>query len=203
MRAMKAVILDLPQKVIDERHRLGQDRWDEVWEGVYHLVPPPDEEHQVVSDSLFGTLWSYVLRHKLGVIRSNKAIRDMRHPDQDYRIPEWILLQTGRESLLKKCGWYVDEGPDAALEVVSPGDEPDEKIPFYEKMGLRELIRVERDSRRVQVLRLVAGRLTPVSPNADGWVYCEALRAFFRTDVSAAKPALRVLLELDRTEHAF
>lgn len=202
IRVMKAVILDIPQEVIDRRRRLGLDRWDEVWEGVYHMAPPPDEEHQVVTDSLFGTLWSYILRHKLGVIRSNKAIRDMRHPEQDYRIPEWIFFRSGRESMLKG-GWYVEEGPDAALEVVSPGDETDEKIPFYEKMGLGEMLRVERDSRRVQVLRLVAGRLTPVSPNADGWVYSEALRAFFRTDVSSAKPAVRVLLELDRTEHAF
>lgn len=49
---------------------------------------------------------------------------------------------------------------------------------------------------------LVSGRLVPVSPNADGWIFCEGLRAFFKTGDRGGKPILLVLLELDRTESA-
>ncbi len=76
-------------------------------------------------------------------------------------------------------------------------------MPFYERVGVREVLWVDRDTRRVQVLRSVGGRLTPVSPNADGWIYSEGLRAFFKTADRNGRPALLVLLELDRTEHAF
>ncbi len=198
---MRAVILDISPEEIAERHRLDLDRRDEMWEGVYHIAPPPDEEHQTVSDELLFILAAYVAKHALGTFRTIKGVRDVHHPQQNYRIPEWVFLRRGREHLFKQGGSYVDEGPDVILEVVSPGDETDEKMPFYEKVGVREMIRVERDSRAVQVLRLVGGRLTPVSPNADGWIYCEGLRAFFRTGTSSGSPVLRVLLELDRSEH--
>ncbi len=200
---MRAVILDISPEVIAERHRKDLDRKDEVWEGVYHMAPPPDEEHQVVVDDSFGLFWSYVKRHHLGVIRSNKGVRDIHCAEENYRVPEWVFLRAGREHLLKEGGSYVDEGPDVVIEVRSPGDETYDKIPFYEKVGVLELVIVDRDTRAVQVLRRIGERLTPVSPNADGWAYCEGLKVFFRAGTANAKPVLRVLLELDRTEHAF
>jgi hypothetical protein len=36
----------------------------------------------------------------------------------------------------------------------------------------------------------------------DGWIYCEGLRAFFKTGEQSGKPALLVLLEIDRTQSA-
>ncbi len=202
MAHMKVVMLDVSPEMIAERHRKDIDRRDEVWEGVYHMAPPPDDEHQFVVDEAFILVGHYVQVHRLGILRSIKGVRDVRHPDENYRIPEWIFLRAGREHLIRKGGSYIDEGPDVVLEVRSPGDETDEKIPFYEKVGVREMVIVDRDTRAPQVLRLVGGRFSPVSPNADGWIYCEGLRAFFRVGQSEGKPVLRVLLELDRTEHA-
>ena len=39
-------MLDVPESLLDERRRLGLDVFDEVWEGVLHMVPPPSGEHQ-------------------------------------------------------------------------------------------------------------------------------------------------------------
>ena len=43
---MRAVMLDVPESLLDERRRQGLDVFDEVWEGVLHMVPPPSGEHQ-------------------------------------------------------------------------------------------------------------------------------------------------------------
>lgn len=199
---MKSVMVETPVEILEDRRRRGLDRRDEVWEGVYHMVPPPTGEHEDVVGGLFSLFKTYSERHKLGRIRLNAGVRDVTLGEKNYRVPEWVFVRTGREGLLRGDSSYVDEGPDVILEVRSPGDETDEKMPFYEKVGVREEVLVDRDSRRVQVLRLVSGRLVPVSPNADGWVYCEGLRAFFKTGERGGKPALLVLTELDRSETA-
>lgn len=38
--------------LIDERRRNGLDRWDEVWEGAYVIMPSPNDEHQDILDNL-------------------------------------------------------------------------------------------------------------------------------------------------------
>jgi len=38
----------IPVSMLEERRRLGHDRFDEVWEGVLHLVPFPSTRHQAI-----------------------------------------------------------------------------------------------------------------------------------------------------------
>lgn len=199
---MKVVYVDAPEELIRERHRLDLDRRDEVWEGVYHIAPMPTCEHLFIVGELFTLVDPYAKKHGLGRMCIGLGIRDLRSPKPDYRIPDWIFLRSGREFLLQPDSGTVDEGPDAALEVRSPGDETDEKIPFYEKLAVRELVVIDRDTRAVEIVRHGGGRFRPVSPNADGWTYSESLRAFFRTATVEGKPKLLILLELDHTEHA-
>ena len=40
--AMKAVISEIPQHLLDERAAAGLDRWDEMWEGILHIPPMPN-----------------------------------------------------------------------------------------------------------------------------------------------------------------
>lgn len=42
----RAVLLEVPQGLLEERRRKGLDVWDEVWDGVLHMVPPPSGVHQ-------------------------------------------------------------------------------------------------------------------------------------------------------------
>lgn len=37
-------MLEVPEGLLAERARLGHDRFDEMWEGVLHMVPPPRSE---------------------------------------------------------------------------------------------------------------------------------------------------------------
>ncbi|MBI2921692.1 MAG: Uma2 family endonuclease [Planctomycetes bacterium] len=198
---MKAVIVDVPDSLFAERHRLGLDRRDEVWEGVVHMVPPPTWEHQRIVDSLQFLFRGYFLRNSLGTICSALGVRAPSKSSLSYRIPEWFVLAPGRQSLLKPESSYVDEGPDVVLEVRSPGDETDEKTPFYDEVGVRELLIVDRDTLAVELLRRASGRLMAVCPAPDGQVRCEGLRAGFRTVQKDGRHALSVFLELERTEH--
>ena len=36
---MRAVLLEVPEAMLDERRRLGHDGRDEMWDGVLHMVP--------------------------------------------------------------------------------------------------------------------------------------------------------------------
>src|SRR5262245_5911463 len=58
-RAMKAVMSEVPADILAWRKRTGADRWDEMWEGVLHMPPMPNREHQ----ELEGAMETYLRLH--------------------------------------------------------------------------------------------------------------------------------------------
>jgi hypothetical protein len=40
------------EALLERRRRLGQNRFDEVWDGVLHMIPAPSYEHQRLSQRL-------------------------------------------------------------------------------------------------------------------------------------------------------
>ena len=53
---MKAVMPVALPDVMAWRKQIGADRWDEMWDGVLHMPPPPILDHQ----DLEGTLETYL-----------------------------------------------------------------------------------------------------------------------------------------------
>ncbi len=49
---MRAVMPAVPPDILAWRKRTGADRWDEMWEGVLHMPPAPNREHQEFEWSL-------------------------------------------------------------------------------------------------------------------------------------------------------
>ena len=43
---MKAVMANVPEHILAWRRRTGADQWDEMWEGVLHMAPSPNRDHQ-------------------------------------------------------------------------------------------------------------------------------------------------------------
>jgi len=43
---MRAVIPEVPPDILAWRKRTGADMWDEMWDGVLHMAPLPNREHQ-------------------------------------------------------------------------------------------------------------------------------------------------------------
>jgi hypothetical protein len=55
--------------------------------------------------------------------------------DDNYRIPDVSYVSKGREGILAEDG--ARGGPDAVIEVRSPGDETYDKLPFHATLGVR------------------------------------------------------------------
>lgn len=56
---MRTVLNDPPEVVqtwLARRQALGQDLYDEVWEGTYHVAPAPHPAHGYVDDALAAIL---------------------------------------------------------------------------------------------------------------------------------------------------
>jgi Uma2 family endonuclease len=77
------------------------------------------------------------------------------------------------------------------IEVRSPGDESYDKLPFFAKLGVTEVVIVDRDSKRIDVFHLPSGQYLQQEPDAEGEVTSPALGVGLRT-LAAEPPRLRV-----------
>lgn len=177
---MKAVLLDVPESVLQDRRRRGLDKRDELWDGVLHMVPPASELHQRVGAELLMVLGAQARRRGLRAYYETGLFRtgdDYRVPDQAYVRPE----ATSERGL--------EEGADVVVEFVSEGDETYDKIDWYAARGVAEMLIVHPSDRRVELLRRVGDRLLPVTADAEGVVRSDVLGAAFAT---VDGPRLRV-----------
>jgi Uma2 family endonuclease len=149
---MRTVVLGERPRVLDElltrRHELGQDIFDEVWDGEYHIAPPLSAEHGRVVDELTRFLRPRGLAAGLtgtGPFTLGRA--------DDYRVPDGGLHR-GRPSGVHLATAAV------VVEVVSPDDETYAKIDFYSARGVEELVVADPQLRLVRIWQLIDGKLT-------------------------------------------
>jgi Uma2 family endonuclease len=146
---MRTLLPDPPppeiEALLERRRRIGADTHDEVWEGVLHMAPAAHGRHGQIQHQLAEVVGP--LARDAGLIAI--AEFNLGGPD-DYRVPDGGLLQPGPAQL---------HYPTAALvlEVVSPGDESWEKLPFYAAHDVDELLFVDPDKRIVDWLVLAQG----------------------------------------------
>ena len=148
---MRTVVLGERPEALEEfiarRQALGQDVFDEIWDGEYHVVPGPSAEHGRVEDELSALLRP--MARAAGLVRTgpfNLGTRD------DYRVPD-AGFHRGSPT-----GVYL---PTAAVvvEVVSPNDETYLKIDFYASHGVEEFVVADPQLRSVRSWQLVDGAL--------------------------------------------
>jgi len=193
---MAALILDksLERHLIARRRRLGIDHWDEVWDGVYVMAPPPDIEHQVFGFDLIEVLTLIVKRAGLGEVFSGVAISDHKEAwRKNFRVPDASVFMNGNPSEDCETHWFG--GPDLAVEIVSPNDRSRKKIPFYEKVGTRELLIVDRKPWCLSLFRLIDGKLCEVGKSTlvePMTLASEVVPLSFQLIESAERPAIRL-----------
>jgi Uma2 family endonuclease len=146
---MPTLVLDPPpaafEQLLEQRQRLDQDRRDEVWEGVLHMIPPPSHEHERMAVKLVRVLDPLAEAADLE-LTGTVGIGGGPH---DYRVPDLAMHRAGAPEQ-----WH----PTAALvvEIVSPGDESWEKLPFYAAHHVDEVVLVDPQRRKVDWLGLDA-----------------------------------------------
>ncbi len=170
---MRVVFLEAPEQLLAERRRLGLDGRDEMWEGELHMVPPPSFSHQSRGGRLLRALGP--VADEAGLEIAPEA--GLYAADDAWRVPDLVVVRP--EQVVQRG---VEGGAVLAVEIRSPGDETDAKLPFYARFGVEELLIVDRDTATVQLLRLTDGSLVPVAPDAAGWVLSALGVAFRQAD---------------------
>jgi len=157
---MPVLILDpyLEQRIRAERVDPSVSQYDEVWEGVLVVAPLPNNEHQRIASritSAFSSLvdWS----------RGDQALPGANVSDREgdwqsnYREPDVAVYLATNPA--KDCNTHWVGGPDLAVEIVSPGEDPRQKLEFYAKVNTRELLIVDRDPWMLELYQLQSGKL--------------------------------------------
>ena len=117
--------------LLERRRRLGQDLFDEVWEGVLHMNPAPHSRHGRLEWQLAGIL---------GPLAASAGLRALGQfnlgEEGDYRVPDGALVRPDPDAVYLTTAALV-------LEIVSPDDESWAKLDFYATRGVEELLIVD------------------------------------------------------------
>jgi Uma2 family endonuclease len=168
---MPAFVADpyVEQRLRAERRAAGADKYDEVWDGVYVIMPLPNNEHQELVGRLNNYLFVAVEAAGLGRVYPGVNVSDRRHGwEQNYREPDVAVFLNDTHA--ENCGTHWLGGPNLAVEIVSLHDRSREKLDFYAGVGVAELLLIDRAPWQLELYRLrgneleEAGRSTPDDP---------------------------------------
>jgi Uma2 family endonuclease len=181
-------MVEVPAELLEQRRSAGVDRWDEMWEGVLHMVPPPSGRHQRFGMEL--ALVLAPLAKARGLVPSYET--GLFGTDDDYRVPDQVYADPERAT-----DRGVDGAAELVVEILSPGDETYEKLDWYARLSVAEILVVDPDSRAVELFASRAGRAVLVQPGADVTLRLTSLGADMRTTDG---PRLRITWETGSAE---
>ncbi len=142
---MTTLITDpsLERRVRDERRMTGADGHDEIWDGVYVVMPLANTEHQDVLTGLLTVLAVNIDWTGLGKVYPGVNVSDQEFDwENNVRVPDVAVVLPG--GLARDCDTHYFGGPDFLAEIVTPFDLSRDKPPFYAKVGVRELLLIDR-----------------------------------------------------------
>ncbi|MDP9405017.1 MAG: Uma2 family endonuclease [Actinomycetota bacterium] len=150
---MRTVLVGQRPPVVDawleQRRRLGQDLFDELWQGDYHAAPAPHSSHGLVAQHVAEILGPTARRaHLVGSGPLNIGAAD------DYRVPDGAYLRDVPTTTFVPTAAVV-------VEIVSPGDETHAKLGFYFAHEVEELLVVDPLRRHAEWYRRGDGALAP------------------------------------------
>ncbi len=180
----KLLILDreLIRDLIRDRQARSIDKFDEVWEGVYVVPPLANNVHQGLVTALTYILYVVINLKNCGRVFPGANVSDRKAGwKRKFRAPDIVVVL--KEGRAVDCETHWMNGPDFLIEIQSPGEQIDEKIPFYEQLHVRELLIVQRDTRELRLLRHDGRQLTSVQATAlqgGKWLVSQVVPLAFR-----------------------
>jgi Uma2 family endonuclease len=196
----KLLILDqdLIREYIQDRRDRGADGVDEVWEGVYIVPPLANVPHQALAAAFTGIFFNAITLEGRGRVLPGANVSDRRTGwKQKFRAPDVVVVL--KESQAIDCETHLMGGPDFLTEIQSPGDDTEEKIPFYAQLRVGELLVIQRDTRQLQLYRHDGQGLVLVEPSnfrGGKWLVSAVIPFAFRRRVIRGTP----LTEVQRTD---
>lgn len=158
IRTMHAVNSEVPATLLEERRNKGWDRFDEVWDGVLHMVPSPSRTHQRLELRLAVALMPIAERRGLEVFVEFGLV-DPPRGWHDFRQPDLSIVRA--EHLSERA---IEGRAELVVEILSPNDESRDKLPFYARVGVREVWLIDPMTHAVEVHALQGERYAVVSP---------------------------------------
>jgi len=177
---MKGVMLEVPQFVLDWRTQTGADQFDEMWEGVLHMVPAPNVYHQDFQWELETWLRLHWARPRKGKVYHHVNVSSVGGWPHNYRIPDLVLLTPARFDIDRTD--YLEGPPDVVVEIRSPGDETVEKMPFYAGLGVPEVWIIDRDTKAPELHVLKQGSYENQPAAEGGWLSSDGTGIRFRAE---------------------
>jgi Uma2 family endonuclease len=191
MRILEPAII---RELIRDRQQRGIDKYDEVWDGVYVMPPLANNPHQrLVMDSTV-ILYQVITQEGRGQVLPGANVSDRRHHwDKNFRGPDVVVVLD--DSRAVDCTTHWMGGPDFLIEIQSPGDDTDAKLPFYSAVQVRELLIIHRDTRVLRFYRHDGQQLAPVGPvKVEGkeWLTSAVVPLAFRRSGRRRNPRTEV-----------
>jgi Uma2 family endonuclease len=146
------------QRILADREKQFPNNRDEVWEGVFVLLPMPNNEHQRIVSRMSSALSALIDWDAGDQVLPGANVSDW---DADwmknYRDPDVVVYLAINPAKNSNTHWVG--GPDLLVEVVSPGEDPRLKLDFYAKVNTREVLIVDRDPWALELYQLGGGKL--------------------------------------------
>ena len=156
---------DVAEQVIAERQARGWDRKDEVWDGVYIIMPDPNLEHQEIVGLLTAAFIAVVQPPKGGKVFPGLNISDRTVEWKDnYRCPDVGVFLAGNTARAFKA--HICGPADFLVEIVSPDDKSRDKLEFYSGLGVGELLIVDRYPWSLELYRHNGSELVPAGKSS-------------------------------------
>jgi Uma2 family endonuclease len=134
------------------RQAWGVDGRDEVWEGVYFMPPMANDDHQDWVFEFSMVLGESISKRRLGKVRPGINLAASAEDwEYDYRVPDVVVFLA--TTAAKNHGAFWTGAADFIIEITSPRDRTYEKIPFYSRLGVRELLILNRQKWALELYR--------------------------------------------------
>ena len=82
-------------------------------------------------------------------------------------IPDLVLLTPERFSI--DCRTHFEGGPEVVVEIRSPDDESEEKLPFYAQLAILEVWIIDRDTKEIDLRLLTGDSYVRQAAGDNGW----------------------------------
>jgi Uma2 family endonuclease len=157
---MATVVLDPYAYELDalkERRRISElDRLDEVWDGVLHMVPAPNDKHADLAQQMAEILGAPARAAGLFPTMHEFNLGDS---IENFRVPDGGLHSA------RSWGTWEHTAP-LVVEIVSPNDETWLKLPHYAAHEVDEVLILDPEERAVHWLGLNGGEYQPIERSA-------------------------------------
>ncbi len=193
---MRAVMCEIPQKILDWRRQTGADKLDEMWEGVLHMVPAPSIEHQELEGELEAWFRAFWVAKSGGRILHNVNVSRGGDWRDDFRIPDLVLVLPDQMSILREA--HIQGPPALLVEIRSPNDETCEKLSFYAGLGVPEVLVIDRDTKIPQRHVLAQDCYQMAEHDDRGWLVSPAIGVEYRSTENA-----RIAIRLTGDEQSY